>query len=141
MPAALLSPRKAVKLFDTAVPGASTVISDEVAVPKGTVSLSLLSALVYGSAGTTIKSYLQTSFDNGVTWCDIVCHAYATASAAKVSSVKVATAVATVYTPTDGTLADNTIKDGLLGDRVRLKTAFAGTYLTSTYAASLTFND
>jgi hypothetical protein len=87
---------------------------------------------VYGSGGTTAKAYLQTSVDGGASWIDIMCFAFATATATKVSAVPVTTALAAGVTPTDGSLADNTILAGLIGSMFRIKYVTTGTYAGGT---------
>jgi len=90
----------------------------------------------YGdSGGTSVKAWIQTSFDGGTTWVDIANFAFATTTARTMHSVRLATAVAANYTATDGTLADNTIKDGLLGDQLRAKYTTVGTYVGATTLA------
>lgn len=91
-------------------------------------------AFVHGAAGTTCKAWLQTSFDDGATWVDIVCFAFTTASANRVTQVNNFVAAA-VVTPVDGALADNTIVNGILGPRLRLKITTTGTYTTDTTLA------
>jgi hypothetical protein len=90
----------------------------------------------YGSSGTTAKFWLQTTFDNGVTWCDIANIARTTASLNTVVSVtlEAGTALVTPTTLTDASLADNTIVQGLLGSQLRLKYTTTGTYAGSTTA-------
>lgn len=96
----------------------------------------VLTKFVYGSGGTTAKFWLQTSYDGGTTWNDIVSHAFTTASLTRVSAVNTYIApVAQGGAQTDGTLADNTIIQGLLGDRIRLKYTTTGTYAGSTTAS------
>lgn len=98
----------------------------------GTKSLTVQATFVYGSSGTTVTAYIQTSFDKGATWVDIMSFAFLLASAKKISAVKQNTVVAAAYVPTDGSLATDTIKDGLLGDRLRVKYTSSGTYAGST---------
>lgn len=113
---------------------------DEIAIPQGTRSIALEAKFVYGSGGTTCKVYVQTSLDGGDTWFDVACFAFATTTASKVSAVKTDTALAAASTPTDATLSDNSILDGILGDLMRVKTAVAGTYVTSTLEVVGVFN-
>lgn len=104
----------------------------------GTIKELLVQArLVYGSSGTKITVYVQTSLDQGVSWFDIMCLTFTTASAVKVSAVKAQTAVMASRTPTDGSLADDTIQDGLLGDRFRVKYTTTGTYADDSLLAVL----
>lgn len=81
-----------------------------------------------GTGGTTLKTWVQTSVDGGVTWCDIMSFAYVNTPTRNVQAVNVFTALAAAVVPTDGTMADNTILSGLLGDRIRVKWTSTGTY-------------
>jgi hypothetical protein len=86
---------------------------------------------VYGSGGTTIDAYLQTSLDGGSTWIDI-CNFHFTTSAARfVYNLSGLTAVTTEYTATDGSLSANTAKDGVLGPLFRVKLGSTGTYAST----------
>lgn len=99
--------------------------------------LGLQGVFVYGSGGTSCKAYLQTSFDNGNTWCDVVSMAFATATATKVAAIQAFGANITPVAPTDGTLADNTIAGSLFGDRVRVKVIVTGTYAATSLQVSI----
>jgi hypothetical protein len=85
-------------------------------------------SFTYGSGGTNAKAWLQTSFDDGVTWMDVVCFAFTTSSADKAAQVNNFVAQANVVTPTDAALADDTIVNGIIGPRLRLKVTTTGTY-------------
>jgi hypothetical protein len=100
--------------------------------PSTTRTLTVEAVFLYGSGGTTVKAWVQTSLDNGVTWVDIMNFAFTTAAASKVSKTSLSAVLAAGVTPTDGTMADNTILDGLLGDRVRVKWTSTGTYAGAT---------
>ena len=113
----------------------TAVVTTPVADLLGMQVLTLLAKFVYGSAGTNATAWVQTSFDGGVTWVDIACFQFTTATASKINSVRALTAVAADYTPTDGTLTANTIKDGILGDRLRVKYTTTGTYAGGTTLA------
>lgn len=89
----------------------------------------------YGSGGTLLKAYLQTSLDGGNTWVDIACFAPANANTKKVLNFSALTPVAPVD-PTDGAMADNTRLDGILGDRVRLRVISTGTYAGNSLLAA-----
>lgn len=118
----------------TAVTGVSTGAVGAAAgttVGNGVRYLAAYAVFVYGSGGTTAKAWVQTSFDDGVTWFDIINFAFATASLSKVAAVNIGLA-ATHATPTDAALADNTINNGLIGDRIRLKYTTTGTYAGGT---------
>lgn len=98
----------------------------------GATSLSVQAMLTYGSGGTSIDVYLQTSLDGGTTFFDIAEWSFTTASATRIHSVRAQTVVAANYTPTDGSLSANTIKDGLIGDQFRIKYVTVGTYAGGT---------
>lgn len=93
--------------------------------------LTVQALFTYGSGGATAKAWLQTSLDGGVTWIDIACFSFTTATAAKVFTLDL-TAVTTVYTPTDGTLANDTVKNGIIGDQLRIKYTTTNTYAGGT---------
>jgi hypothetical protein len=121
--------RSVTLLPSTTLAAAVTARAEDFAyVPREAVSLTVEAIFVRAGGGTTAKAWVQTSFDGGTTWVDVMNFAFTTTTGSAVSSVRVTTAVAANYTPTDGTLADNTIKDGLLGDRVRVKWTTTGTY-------------
>jgi hypothetical protein len=113
---------------DLTVTTAGTTICTAITALTGMQSLSVSLRFVYGSGGTTVKAYLQTSFDGGTTWDDIACWALAISAATKRWNFSALTPVTTPITPTDGAMADNTAQDGILGDRVRLKVVTVGTY-------------
>ena len=94
--------------------------------------LAIEANFTYGSGGTDVTAWVQTSFDGGTNWIDIAAFNFTTSSARKVVSLNAANSVTTVYTPLDGTLSDNTVKDGLIGDRLRVKYTTTGTYAGST---------
>jgi hypothetical protein len=98
----------------------------------GMQSLTVSLRFAWGSGGTSVKAYLQTSIDSGTTWDDVACWAVTTASAAKRWNLSALTPVTTPITPSDGAMADNTVQDGILGDRVRLKVVSVGTYAGNT---------
>lgn len=98
----------------------------------GAKYVTAIGKFTYGSGGTTVKVYIQTSLDGGVTWIDIICFAFALATLTKVVAVSAHVASAAPSTPTDGTLADNTKNDGLIGDRFRAKYVSTGTYAGGT---------
>jgi len=110
---------------------AGTFATDPISLGQISDTSAVLAAqatFVYGSGGTTCKSWVQTSLDGGLTWIDIASFAFTTVTATKVSVLSLYIATAAALTPTDGSLADNTILNGLLGDRVRCKLTTTGTY-------------
>lgn len=99
--------------------------------------LAVQANLIYGSGGTSVDVYVQTSVDGGATWVDIMEFNFLLASAIKISAVSTAVALAAATAPTDGTLAANSILNGLLGERIRLKYKSAGTYAGTTLSVDM----
>ena len=123
-------------LAQTTIAGAVTgVTTTPVTELSGMGVLTVQFTFLYGANGTSVQAWIQTSFDGGTTWVDVIAFAAATTAITRISSVRATTAVAANYTPTDGALTDNTIKDGLLGDRVRVKYTTVGTYSGATSLA------
>ena len=118
-----------------AVPTSQLLLTDA---PR---SLCVQANFTYGSGGTTLNAYLQTSLDGGVTWIDIAQFSFATASARFVYNLSSLTPVTTEYTPTDGTLSSNTAKDGILGPLFQVKLASTGTYAGSNLRIDVVAND
>ncbi len=99
---------------------------------EGMFAASLLLKFAYGSGGTSLKVYVQTSLDQGATWVDVACAAFLVASATKVLNLSGLTPKTTAATPSDGAMTDDTALDGVLGDRWRVKITSTGTYAGST---------
>jgi len=97
----------------------------------GMKNLAIEANFVYGSGGTTLKVWIQTSLDGGSNWIDIANFAFVTTSARKVTTLAIATAAATI-TPVDGSLGDDLEVDGILGDQIRAKITSVGTYAGGT---------
>lgn len=116
---------------DLSITVAGTTICTAITGLTGMLALRVALDFVWGSGGTSVKVYVQTS-DDGNVWDDIACWAVATASASKRWNFSALTPVITPVTPTDGAMADNTAQDGILGMRVRLKVVVTGTYAGST---------
>lgn len=99
---------------------------------EGALSLNLQGRLAYGSGGTTIDVYVQTSLDEGTTWRDIAQWSWTTASDNKAYNLSGQTDKTTAVAATDGALSANTSVAGFLGDRFRVKLVSVGTYAGST---------
>jgi hypothetical protein len=99
---------------------------------EGMLAATLQIKLAFGSGGTSLKVYVQTSLDQGATWVDVACAAFLVASATRVLNLSGLTPKTTAATPTDGAMADDTALDGVLGDRWRVKITSTGTYAGST---------
>lgn len=122
-----------IKLLDAvAITAAVTgAVSTTAKVLSGAGYLGANAVFTYVSGGTNAKFWLQTSFDGGATWDDIINFAFLTATLQKVAAVS-AYLAATHATPTDGTLADNTVNQGLLGTWLRVKYTTTGIYVGAT---------
>lgn len=121
-----------------AVPAAGTVIYGPFENKAGALAAGYRCALeTWGSGGSAVKMYIQTSFDKGNTWVDVICFTAAGAVKTRTGNLSKLTPVTTPYTPTDAALTDDTVKDGQIGDRWRCKVVVTGTYVSSTMRASL----
>jgi hypothetical protein len=112
---------------------AGTFTSDEVEDLDGLLALAVQFRFVWGSGGTSVKAYLQTTLDDQDTWVDIACVVFGnTVSEVAVVNLSALTPKTTQVTPTDGALADDTVVDGLIGESFRVKIVVVGTYAGST---------
>lgn len=95
-------------------------------------SLAVQANFAYGSGGTTVDAFLQTSLDGGATWTDVAQFHFTTSAARELFNLNSQTPVTTQYAATDGSLTSNTAKDGVLGPQFRVKYASTGTYAGAT---------
>lgn len=116
-----------VTLVNVTIPAAGTYVTDGYYVGKEAKYLAAQANFTRSAGGTTLKAYVQTSFDDD-NWCDIMCFAFTTTTARKVQAITLSTALAANITPTDAALADNTILSGLLGHKIRVKYVVVGSY-------------
>lgn len=125
-----------VSLGDFAITTAATQTGDDTSDDDidldGMLAATFSIRLAYGSGGTTVRAFIQTSINQGVTWIDIACVLMTTAAEHQVINLSGLTPKTTQVTPTDGALADDTAIDGILGDRFRVKVVSTGTYAGST---------
>lgn len=125
-------------LGDFAITTADTRTGEWVENLDGLTAMTTQLRLAYGSGGTDIRAYLQTSLDQGTTAVDIACITFGTVSKVEILNHSGLTPIgltgspASGVIPTDGALADDTEIDGVLGDRIRLKVVSTGTYGGST---------
>ncbi len=98
----------------------------------GMVAVTLQVRLAYGSSGTLINVYCQTSLDQGTTYLDLANVLLGTASEVAIINLSGLTPRTTQIMPTDGALPDDTCVDGVLGDRFRAKIVSQGTYAGQT---------
>jgi len=88
----------------------------------------------YGSGGTTVQAWIQTSFDEQTTWVDVATCYYTTSSLRQLFNLSSLTPQTTIYTATDGTLSpgSSSAKDGYFGNWWRVKYTTTGTYAGGT---------
>ena len=96
--------------------------------------LALLAQLrfAWGSGGSSVVAYLQTSVDGGITPVDIAAVTFGTGSENAVFNFSALTPKTTQVTPLDGAMTSDTSVDGIVGDRFRVKIVVTGTYAGST---------
>lgn len=103
----------------------------------GLLALTVQARFAWVSGGTTCKLYLQSSVDDGNTWCDFACIAFGNAAAETPwLNFSKLTPKTTQITPTDGALADDTAVDGIISSLVRCKVVTVGTYANTTLVVS-----
>lgn len=119
-------------LGDITITAAGTQTATAVEELDGMLAATISARLAYGSGGTSVKAYVQTSLDQGTTWVDIACMTWTTSGSTKIVNLSGLTPKTTAATPTDGALSDDSAVDGILGDRLRLKVVSVGTYAGST---------
>lgn len=86
----------------------------------------------YGSGGTSVDAYIQTSIDGGSTWMDVVHCSFTTSSLTNIYNLSSNTVHTTAVVPTDGALTANTSVDGIIGMMWRVKYVTVGTYAGGT---------
>lgn len=96
--------------------------------PSELRGLLLEAQFLYGSGGTTVDAYVQTTLDQGATWIDIRNFHFTTSALNQVVNHSSATVITTAAVPGDGALASNTSVDGIIGGQLRVKYKSAGTY-------------
>ena len=91
----------------------------------------------YGSGGTSVAAYVQTSLDQGQSWIDIASFHFTTADSKKVVNLDSGADSGSFVTTSDGELdggeagTDGAV-DGILGDRLRVKIDTVGAYAGDT---------
>jgi hypothetical protein len=117
---------------DLSIGAAGTTSCTPVTGLTGMQSLTASFRFAYGSGGTNVKCYFQTSLDGGNRWIDIACVVFGLISEEVILNFSSLTPKLTQITPTDGTMPDDSAMDGVLGDRLRLKVVTTGTYAGNT---------
>ncbi len=97
----------------------------------GMSAVTIQARFVYGSGGTDVLVFVQTSLDGGTTPIDIAGFGFSTSSVANVVTLS-GDGDGMILEPTDGVLAAGYINSGILGDRLRIKVISTGTYSGST---------
>lgn len=100
----------------------------EIKLPDDTSGLTAVAVFDSGTGGTNAKVYIQTSFDSGTTWFDIMCITFTTSDATKILSVNEVTAIASSATASAGALSDDTAVSGVIGNKARAMVVTTGTY-------------
>jgi hypothetical protein len=96
-------------------------------------NMTLQATLVYGSGGTTVDAWVQTSLDGGSTWTDVANFHFTTVAPFRlVQNVSAVTAVVAAVTAQDGALTANTAVSGMFGNQWRVKVTTTGTYAGGT---------
>ena len=113
----------------TGAVGAAGTTDYTVEIPSvGAVQLALFGNFDYGSGGTTVKCYVQGSYDGGTTWVPVANMTFATADDIKVLNVVPESIVAW---DADAAQADNTSSNHI-PPRLRVRVVVAGTYAATT---------
>lgn len=115
--------------FDGAVPAAGTYLYDLPGTPIRPRKINYsVNFDITTLGGTTVDNYLQTSFDNGVTWEDVANLQVLQADVRKIASMVRDVAAAVRTAASDGALAADTKVDGLMGYNWRIKQVVVGAY-------------
>jgi len=121
-------------ILNISVPAAGTYAGPtwQLRVPSGSQPvLEAQANFTFGSGtATTLNTYLQTSFDAGQTWCDVVSFTQFTTASARIAASVIQGAVAPAAV-TDGALAAGTA-NALFGPWWRCKYVVVGAYSAST---------
>lgn len=96
--------------------------------PDEIIGLTMVGDFVYSGGGTTAIAYLQTTYDDKVTWFDIMSLGFTTASAKKVLKVHQDTPIVATATLVTDALTVNTAVSGIIGKHARVRVVTTGTY-------------
>lgn len=115
-----------------AVPAAGAFTSDPVTIGEAG-DLTAVFDFDYGSGGTSLDLWLQTSFDGGTNWYDLIHPTqFTTADAVEIYSVSAAGDLTVAPTEGSKALTAGTVQSGMIGDLVRVAGTVVGTYVAST---------
>lgn len=109
--------------------GAAGTTNYTVEIPaSGAVQLALFGNFDYGSGGTTVKCYVQGSYDQGTTWIPVANITFATAD-----DVKVANVVAESKASWDANASQSDdASNNVIPPKIRVQVVVAGTYTSTT---------
>lgn len=117
------------RIISGAVPAAGTTNYDiEASGLFDAIKLALYAKFVYGSGGTSIKLYVEGSYDQGTSWVPVGNVTFTTANDAKLFTVVPSSLGST---DADASQADDTVINHI-PPRLRLRQVVAGTYAAST---------
>jgi len=85
----------------------------------------------WGSGDTTVGVWVQTSFDGGLNWCDVIGFANFAVASARAVAMAVQGNVAPVVNPSDGG-GTTPFANSLFGSWWRVKYIVAGAYVSTT---------
>lgn len=94
--------------------------------------------LTYGSDGTSLDCYMQTTFDQGSNWEDVMNFHFAIAAMRLLQKLSRLTPVLAAAIADDGTLVAKRTTDGFLGSRFRVKYVVAGHMPAATFESTRT---
>jgi hypothetical protein len=108
--------------------GPGVYVGDVAAGLDGVQAASFQAQFGYGSGGTSVTAYLQTSLDQGQNWVDVAAIQFITAGGTEIVNLSGLTPKTTPVAPTSQGLAPGQTVDGVLGDRFRAVVVVVGTY-------------
>ncbi|KAF2991152.1 hypothetical protein OGR47_02710 [Methylocystis sp. MJC1] len=111
--------------------GPGTLIGDFVEGLDGVQAITFQAQFLYGSGGSSVTAYLQTSIDQGNSWIDIAAVQFTTVGGAEMLNLSGLTPKTTPIIPTNQALTPGQTVDGILGDRFRAVVVVAGAYGSS----------
>ena len=95
---------------------------------QGMTALSCQANFQYGSGGTQVNAYVQSSLDQGQTWYDVANFQFTTSTLWEAINLSGLNSVTTPTALTNRTLSSNTSFNGPLGDRLQAVVVSTGTY-------------
>jgi hypothetical protein len=110
-------------------------VSSPLKLPAAPRNLVIDAEFTYGSGGTTVDAWVQTSIDGGKTWVDIAQFHFTTSSGSAIVNLSSLTPHTTQIVPTNGSLMANTVVDGSLGPQFQVLLTTTGTYAGGTALA------